>query len=126
MGSPRSGTSRSGSETRQRQRRLTYRITEQEYAQVEAAASAARLSLASYARLRTVEQPSTRTRGRPTVDLQALAKALALVNRVGGNLHQLVRHLNFGGIPYPDEVRAALRGYEEMVFAIMHAIGRAR
>ena len=117
-------SSRSGSEARQRQRRLTYRITEAEYAQVEAAACSAGLSLASYARQRTVEQVSTRSRRRASVDVLALAKALALVNKMGGNLHQLVRHLNFGGFPYPGEIAAALKGYDAMVAAIMNALGR--
>lgn len=118
------GTPRSGSEARRRQRRLTYRITDAEYAQVEAAASAAGLSLASYARQRTVEQLTTRTRRRASVDVVALSKTLALINRVGGNLHQLVRFLNFGGYPDAGEVSAALRGYDQMVAAIMSALGR--
>jgi mobilization protein NikA len=114
---------RRGTEVRKRCRRITYRITETEYAEVEAAASAAGLTLASYARARTVERPTTGTRRRVSVDVLALSRLLCAVNRMGGNLHQLVKHLNFGGFLEQGELRAALRGYDQMVAAIMTALG---
>jgi hypothetical protein len=113
---------RQGTETRQRQRRLTYRITEAEYAEVEAAASAAGLTLASYARARTVAAPTTGARRRASVDTLAMAKLLAMVSKTGANLYQLVRHLNFGGIAEDGEIRAILQEYRAMIFAIMAAL----
>jgi hypothetical protein len=116
---------RRGTEARQRQRRLTYRITEAEYAEVEAGASAAGLTLASYARQRTVGMPTTRARRRPSVDILAVSRLLCAVNRMGVNLHIVARHLNFGGFPEAGEIRAALNGYDAMVAAIMAALGRS-
>lgn len=123
---PRGRRSRTGTETRQMQHRTTERWSSDDYAALVAGAERQGMTLGTYIRSRVLTAPTTRACRRPTVELQALSKALALVNRMGGNLHQLVRHLNFGAIPHPDEVRAALRGYEDMVAAIMHAMGRQR
>jgi len=116
---------RRGTETRQRQRRLTYRITETEYAQVEAAASAAGLTLASYARARTVDAPTTRARRRASVDVLAIAKLLAAVHKAGVNLHQIARHLNFGGMPFDSELREALALHRAVCAAILAELHRA-
>jgi len=108
------------------QHRTTLRWSAEDYARLQAEADRAGVTLGTFIRSRTLATPTTRPRRRASVDLLALTKALAQVSRVGGNLHQLVRHLNFGGIPYPDEVVAALRGFDEMVGALMHAIGSER
>jgi len=121
---PKGRRKRSGSETRKRSLPpFPLRLGPDERATLEAAAEQEGLSIGGYIRSRALAVPTTRARRRASVDVLALAKALALVNKMGGNLHQLVRRLNFGGIPYPDEVRSALRGYEQMVAAIMAALG---
>ena len=119
----RAGT-RSGTETRQRQRRLTYRITETEYAQVEAAASAVGLTLASYARWRTVDAPTTRARRRASVDILAIARLLAAVHKAGVNLHQIARHLNFGGMPFEKELQEVLALHRAVCAAIIAELKR--
>jgi hypothetical protein len=95
-----------------------------DYSKLVARAERAGMNVSSFIRVRTLETPTTPSRRQATVELQALAKALAMVNKMGGNLHQIARHLNFHGIPYPDEIVTALRGYEEMVGAILAAMGR--
>ena len=115
---------RRGTETRQRQRRLTYRITEGEYAQVVAAASAAGLTLASYARQRTVSAPTTPARRMPSEERVILLSLKAELNRVGGHIYQHVRHMNFGGYPEAGEAHAAYNDYLMTSAAIRLAVER--
>jgi hypothetical protein len=115
---------RRGTETRQKQHRTTVRWNPDDHAELMARAERAGQSVGTYIRSRCLDAPTTGTRRRPSVDLLAITRLLGQVNRIGGNLHQLVRHLNFGGVLEPGEVRAALRGYDEVVAAIMAALGR--
>jgi hypothetical protein len=120
---PKGRRKRSGSETRKRSLPpFPLRLGPDERAIIEAAADREGLSIGGYIRSRALATPTTRARRRPSVDVLALAKALAVVNRMGGVIHQLVKHLNYGAIPETEEVRAALRGYQDMVTAIMAAI----
>ena len=120
---PNGRRARRGTETRQMHHRTTERWSNEDYARLLADAERAGVTLGTYIRSRVLATPTTQPRRRASVDVLALAKALALVNKMGGNLHQLVKHLNFGAIPEVEEVRAALRGYEAMVAAIMTALG---
>jgi hypothetical protein len=104
--------------------RTTERWNNEDHARLLANAERAGMNVSSYIRVRALEDPTTPSRRQVTVDLLALAKALALVNRMGGNLHQIARHLNFGGYLEPGELRTALAGYEAMVAAILAAMGR--
>jgi hypothetical protein len=121
---PKGRRKRRGSETRQKQYRTTVRWNEGDYTALVANAERAGQTVGTFIRAQSLARPTTRTRRAPTVDILALAKVLAAVNRMGGNLHQLVRHLNFGGMLEEGELRAALRGYEAMVTALMTALGR--
>jgi hypothetical protein len=122
---PRGRRKRSGSEKRKRSLPpFPLRLGPEERAAIEAAADEAGLSMGGYIRSAALTAPTTRARRRPSVDLLAITRLLGQVNKIGGNLHQLVRHLNFGGTLEAGEVRAALRGYDEVVAAIMTALGR--
>lgn len=126
---PKGRRKRSGSERRKRTTPFPLRLAPEERAAIEAAADEEGLSLGGYIRAHALPgaiAPTTRTRRRPSVDVLAIARLLGAVNKIGGNLHQLVRHLNFGGYPEAGEVRAALRGYEQVVAAIMAALGMGR
>jgi Mobilization protein NikA len=115
--------SRRGTETRQKQRRVTYRLTEAEYAEVEIAASQAGLTLSSYARARTVADPTTQSRYRPSVEVMALLKLRGELNKIGSNIFQLMRHVNFGRLIDPDgEVAAAFADYRETTAVIRAAL----
>jgi hypothetical protein len=121
---PKARRKRSGSEKRKRLPPFPLRLLPDERARIEVAADGAGLTLGSYIRSRALDAPTTQPRRRPSVDVLALAKALALVNKMGGNLHQIAKYRNFGGAPLDEEIRAALFGYETMVYAIMAALGR--
>ena len=48
------------------------------------------------------------------------------MNRVGSNIHQLLKHIRFGGTPAGDEVTAAFAGYREVIAAILETLGRSK
>jgi hypothetical protein len=114
----------SGTETRQRQRRLVIRLAPGEWAQVVSAADAAGLTLASYGRARMLAQATTRAVRRAPVDAEVLARVLAQLGRVGGNLHQLVRHLNFGEYDALADVAEVVTELRSVAAEIMGALGR--
>jgi hypothetical protein len=113
---------RSGTETRQKQQRTTVRWNLRDYAELEARAGRAGLSIGTYIRSRCLDAPTTGVRRRASVDTLAMAKLLAVVSKTGANLYQLLRHLNFGGIPEDGEIRAILKEYKAMIAAIMAAL----
>jgi hypothetical protein len=90
---------RSGSGNRRKQKIVNFRATAEEYAAVEQAANEARLTLGSYIRETLLTTPKTRTRRRPLADVAALAKLIAELNRIGGNINQIARAVNCGEHP---------------------------
>lgn len=116
--------SRRGTETRQKQHRVTVRLASAEHAELEAAAERSGVSVGAYVRSRVLTAPTTRARRRPSVEVEALARLQGEMNKVGSNIHQLVRRINFGETPAGDEVRSAFAGYREVIAAILGALGR--
>jgi hypothetical protein len=116
-------TTRSGTETRQRGGIIGFRATAAERATIEAAAERAGLTLGSYIRGAVLAAPETRSRRRPAVEREALAQLLAQLGRVGGNVYQISRRLNFGE-PVGAEIPAVLAEVKAAGAAIMHALGR--
>jgi hypothetical protein len=98
------------------------RMSVEERAAIEAHASREGLSLGGYMRSRALAMPTTRANRRPPVDILALVRLQGDLNKVGGNIHQLLRHVNFGRLVEGDEVRAAFQGYREVIAAIMAAL----
>ena len=120
---PLSHRRRSGSETRQKDRRISLRVTDEEYARVNTAAADAGLTLASYARTSLIDTPRTRTRRRPRADVSMLAKLMGELNRIGSNIHQVLRRVNFGDTPVSRDFMEALQGHREVISAIRRAMG---
>lgn len=87
---------RSGSETRRKQQRITFRLSPGEQAEIEAAADRAGLTLGSYVRARVLAQPTTRAVRRPPANKAALARLLGEAGRIGSNVNQMARQLNSG------------------------------
>jgi len=115
---------RSGSETRQRSKRLTIRLTEAEYAEIETAADRAGLAVGSHGRAMLLNGRAPRAVRTPPVDRAALAKNLGLLGRVGSNVNQISRALNFGEQHDEAALAKALREIGEMRDALMAALGR--
>jgi hypothetical protein len=120
---PLSHKGRSGSENRQKQRRITFRLTEVEYATLETSSAGAGLSLASHVRETLLNVPETRSRRRPLADVAALARLFAGLNKIGGNINQITRRVNFGETPSAAEFSGALAGIRETMAAIRAAMG---
>jgi len=115
---------RSGSETRQRSKRLTIRLTADEYAEIEAAADRAGLAIGSHGRAMLLTGRAPRAVRTPPVDRAALAQNLGLLGRVGSNVNQISRALNFGEQHDEAALANALRQIGEMRNVLMAALGR--
>jgi hypothetical protein len=114
----------SGSETRQRTTPVGVRLLPEERAELQAAANAAGLSIGGFIRVRTLMQPLTPARRLPPEDRAVLVGLKAELNRVGGHIYQIAKHLNFGGFPEAGEITAALADYYATSAVIRAAIER--
>jgi uncharacterized protein (DUF1778 family) len=116
-------TTHSGSETRQRSSIIAFRATPSERAEIERAAEHSGLTLGSYIRARLLTAPQTKSTRRPPVEREALAQLLAQLGRIGGNVHQISKALNFRE-PVTADIPAVLAEVKAAGAAIMHALGR--
>ena len=116
----------SGSENRARGGIVAFRVSESERDELARAAERAGLTLGSYVRQRVLTAPKTRAVRRPPIEQKLLAQLLGQLGRVGGNIHQIVKHMNFGSGVMHDELRSALTSFEEAAAAIMEAMGRGQ
>jgi hypothetical protein len=116
--------SRRGSETRQRNKRLVIRLYDAELGEIEAGADRTGLTLATYGRAKLLHGDPPRATRRPPVNAALLAQLLGQVGKVGGNIHQLVRAVNFGEEILDSEVRPALAAWRQVAAAIMEALGK--
>lgn len=102
------GSSKKRSESRQKGRVLSVRVSEAEHQTVEALAQRAGLTTGSYVRSRVLEKPTTRAIRRPVPEVQKLSKLLADLGRIGSNINQLARRANSGDTPLAGDIREAL------------------
>lgn len=96
------------SESRQKQERLTVRFSPSEREQLEALADRAGLTLGSYVRSRSLEQPTTRARRRPVAPVQVLSGYLGQLGKLASNVNQLTRRVNMGETPLAEEITSTL------------------
>ncbi len=119
-----SNAPRRGSEKRKRGRSVSFRMDDAEYAELVAAAEAAGQTLGTFIRSRVLAAPTTGARRRVSVELHAVGRLLAEVNRLGGNVHQLLKYVNFGHLPDVPEIRQAFAGCREIVIGCLAVLGR--
>ena len=93
---PLSHRRKSGSETRQKGRVITVRVSEGDYQAINENASGAGLTVGTYIRDCVLQAPQTARRRRPLADVAALSTLHAQMRRVGGNLNQIARGVNTG------------------------------
>jgi hypothetical protein len=115
---------RSGSETRQRADVARMRVSSVEWAQLEAAAELAGLSVGAYMRHQCLGTPGPRAARRPPVERAALAQLLAQLGKCGSNLNQIARVLNSGDQARPDDIAAAVAAFREACATITRTLGR--
>lgn len=116
--------SKSGTETRQRNKLLQVRLTVAELAEIEAQAARAGLTPASFARSVLLSAPAPRAVRRPTIEAETVGRLLGELGKVGGNLNQIARSLNAGQGLSPVALEAALRDLSEVRAACLAALGR--
>jgi len=117
--------SRRGTEKRQRGRLVAMRCTPAEAAALEARAAQAGLSISAFLRALAVGAPGPRAVRRPAIEKEALARALGLLGRYGGNLNQLAHVANAtGAMPIARELADLVREVREVKAALLQALGR--
>lgn len=117
---------RSGSATRRKYKNLTIRLSPEDRAEIEAEAERIGLTLGSYGRARLVPKTRIRATRRPTVEVAVLAQLMGQVGKVGGNLHQLVKRINFGEAVGRQEIDAAIADWRAIAAAIQRVLGKGR
>lgn len=86
--------SRSGSQTRKRNKTICVALTPDELAEVRVKAEAAGLNAVTFLRKCGMDRVPPRTQRRVPYDRAALEKAITDLRRVGNNLNQLARAAN--------------------------------
>ena len=114
---------KSGSDNRQRRGQIAFRVTEEERAQIEAAADAAELTVGSFVRAKILKKLVTKPTYRPSLDREILGRALGMLGKVGSNIHQLAKHANSGGHVSKAELLKALNDFAILKEQILKAIG---
>lgn len=118
----------SGSETRQRQGRITIRLSETEFDRLKEESDRAGLSLSSYVRLALLQAKPARRARRPPFEKALLSRILGELGKIGSNINQIARGLNSGtlrmGLTFEDDVQRALGGLIEMRSAVLRGLGR--
>lgn len=114
----------SGSDKRQRNRRIIIRCTDSEYATIIDRADRAGLFASGYVRAIALGNPGPRALRRPPVDRQELVRLLGELGRVGNNLNQIARALNSFNAPPHEEITAAVHAFLEMRALVHAALGR--
>lgn len=115
----------SGSERRQRDIRLSIRLTAEEFNRIAARADACGLGRAAYLRASGLDgDAGPRAQRRPPADHKALRQILGHLGRVGNNINQIARSLNAGDKVNLPALEAALRAYLEIRNAIFEALGK--
>jgi uncharacterized protein (DUF1778 family) len=113
----------SGSDTRRKQRIVNFRATAEEYAVVEEAAQKAGLTIGSYIRQTVLTAPRTRSRRVPRPDVAALAKLIAELNRIGGNINRIARAANGGEQPESTWLQVTLQLLLQTMKCVRAALG---
>jgi len=98
---------------RQRQHVDHFRTDDDEHAELAARARDAGLSVDAFCRLMCLGDPGPRSRRtKPTVDTKLLARNMAELNRIGGNLNQGIRALNEIALSAPAATERDRLAYE--------------
>lgn len=116
---------RSGSQKRQRQRKIGVNCDDAEFLTIDHKAHAAGMSLASYLRACALGSPGPRAKRSPPINAEALANATAALNKAGSNLNQIARALNASRVTLAaHEYLAVLKDVRSALDQILEIVGR--
>jgi hypothetical protein len=114
---------RTGSETRQRSFVITARFNEAERAAINTMAEQAGLTVGALIRHAVLNAEPPRAARRPSVELQAAARVLAALGKIGSNINQLAHYAHQGKF-HSEEIDMALRDLAELRIACLKALGQ--
>jgi hypothetical protein len=99
------------------------RLSAEEAAELDQAASRAGVTMPSYLRQQGLTKPKTRSMRRPAIEQELLARVLGQLGKIGSNLNQIAHAANMDEQPglELDLALAELRG---LVPVILEAMGR--
>lgn len=123
-GGEHTGESRSGSEKRRQNRKMTFRVDDAEKAAIESAAQREGLTPGSYIRSRTLSRPTTRAVRRAPVETQQLAQLLGMLGAVGGAVETLAKKHGGAEAALDAETRETMALFRETAIAILKALGK--
>ena len=110
-------------EKRQRNRRIDFRLTEAEYAEVRRKADRAGYTVGAYVRAAVLGSPGPRAQRLPPTNKAELVRLRAEVNKVGSNLNQIARALNTGRKPPLKAVEKGIDAFSEIRTDLRRALG---
>jgi hypothetical protein len=118
---------RSGSQKRQRQRKIGVACDAAEFIVIDHKARTAGLSLASYLRACALGSPGPRARRSPPINAEELARATAALNKAGANLNTVAKILqSCGATITAREYDAVLKDVRVAVEEILEIVGRRK
>ena len=108
-----------------RNHRITIRFTDLEYSIIETAARQTNMSLAAYVRTQVLKG-QVHTKIEIVADVSEIKELLAEFGKIGGNLNQIAKYFNQGGILSQEmrgEINKRLRDLYEMKYKVMEMAG---
>lgn len=114
---------KSGSESRKRQKFARFRCTAEEKARLEARAEQAGMDVSDYMRMCCLGTEPLRAARRPPLEVTVLAQLRGELGKNGSNLNQIAAALNSRGLPVGD-IPLAVTEVREVAAKIDKALGR--
>jgi hypothetical protein len=100
-------------------------VTPDEYAAIENRARAAGLSTAAYLRASALGDKGPRSQRRPPIEIEQFGKAIAALNKIGGNVNQIAHAVNLGKDPDRILLRRMAEELSIAVSELLRAAGLA-
>lgn len=115
-----------GTEKRQRQRVISFRVDPAEYDRIKAEADRAGVTVGTFARDMLIGAHAPRRVRRPPAEKAELARILGAVGKIGSNVNQLAAKANVGVLRVLDPMALAQLqdDLDEMRDDLMRALGR--
>lgn len=115
----------SGTEKRARQSHLTFRMSKEERAKLNAAAQAVGLTPGSYVRSIVLSAPIPAQGKKRPPENKEFARVLGQIGKVGGNLNQMAHRLSRGDLVKLKEVETARLELTKIRTTLLRVLGRA-
>lgn len=110
-------------EKRQRNRRIDFRLTEAEYAEVRRKADRSGYTVGAYVRATVLGSPGPRAQRLPPTNKHLLLKLLGELGKIGSNINQIARAINSGRVPPIPQIEKAVQALLDMDSLVMRALG---